>query len=62
MIIPNGTRRLQYRGNKHKTQLRNREGGGVKVKKEDLITLKILPEEHGYSIYLDDKKLHHVEG
>ncbi len=32
------------------------------MKKEDLITLKILPEEHGYSIYLDEKKLHHVEG
>lgn len=31
------------------------------VKKEELIKLSIIPEEKGYSIYLDDKKVHHVE-
>ncbi|WP_411337189.1 hypothetical protein [Ruminococcus gauvreauii] len=31
------------------------------MKKDDLINLKVMPEEYGYSIYLDDKKIDHVE-
>ena len=34
---------------------------GKHLKKEDLINLKIEPEENGLSIQLDDKKMHHVE-
>lgn len=31
------------------------------MSREDLIALRIIPEEVGYSIFLDDKKIHHVE-
>lgn len=29
--------------------------------KSKLIHLKVVPEETGYAIYLDDKQIHHVE-
>lgn len=29
--------------------------------REDLIALRIEKEEMGYALYLDDKKIHHVE-
>ena len=31
------------------------------MNKKDLMKLKIVPEEIGYSLWLDDKKIHHVE-
>lgn len=31
------------------------------MEKEELIKLRIVPEEVGYSIFMDDKKIHHVE-
>lgn len=31
------------------------------MKKEDLIHLKVVPEQDGYSIQLDEKELHYVE-
>ena len=31
------------------------------MNKNDLIHLGVVPENDGYSIFLDEKKLHHVE-
>lgn len=31
------------------------------MRKDELIHLKVVPEEIGFSIYLDDKNIHHVE-
>lgn len=31
------------------------------MKKEELIKLKVVTEENGYSIFMDEKKMHHVE-
>lgn len=33
----------------------------MKKEKTDLLYLRIVEEEVGYSLYLDDKKLHHIE-
>lgn len=36
-------------------------GDSKPLNKNNLLQLKIIPENGGYTIFLDDKKIHHIE-